>query len=247
MNILTDAYGQRTKLRTEESGSTAPGESANNSAGAPTATDARTPDRVVTSSEGSYFDKPLAQRPPSLTRRDSLQTVSRPRRTGSIRSTVFTLKTDESTDVDMPVVQGDVTKVLLVDDNNINLKLLEKSMKSMSHPYLTATNGLEAVDAYKCCVPTYPACIFMDLQMPYMSGIEATREIRSWEREQKLKRSIIIALTANTSDSTKHEAFGAGIDLFLTKPIALKKLKSLMTELQLKGRDALKHFKAIVQ
>lgn len=245
MNILTDAYGKRTKLSNEsESSPTTPGETANTLAGASAIP---TPYRTLNSSEGSYFDRPLAQSPTSLTRKDLPQAAPRPRRSGSARSTVSTLRTDDSTDVEMPILLPDATKVLLVDDNTINLKLLERSMKSMSHPYLTATNGLEAVDAYKCCMPTYPACIFMDLQMPYMSGIEATREIRSWEREQKLKRSIIIALTANTSDSTKHEAFGAGIDLFLTKPIALKKLKSLMGELQLKGRDALKHFKAIVK
>eukprot|EP01121_Diplochlamys_sp_Union-15-3_P021612 TRINITY_DN882_c0_g1_i5.p2 TRINITY_DN882_c0_g1~~TRINITY_DN882_c0_g1_i5.p2 ORF type:complete len:108 (-),score=7.50 TRINITY_DN882_c0_g1_i5:497-820(-) len=57
--------------------------------------------------------------------------------------------------------------------------------------------------------------------MPVMDGIEATREIRRWEKERKRPRSFIVALTAHAFDDGKMRAMEAGMDFFLTKPINL--------------------------
>lgn len=197
------------------------------------------------SNSDSYFNRPLSHNPanlsPALSRASGRPSWPRRSSTRRQRSTELH-NTDMDSDVGPVIPAIPAISVLLVDDNPINLNLLEQSIRSIKHPYKLATNGVEAVDAYKAMSPSFPACIFMDLQMPYMSGLEATREIRRWEAEQKLKKTIVIALTANTSDSTRYEAFSAGMDLFITKPVALRKLKALMRDMQARGRDALKGF-----
>lgn len=63
---------------------------------------------------------------------------------------------------------------LLVDDNAINLKILSTYVKKLSRKFSTATNGKEALNAYKKTPAAY-SCIFMDISMPVMDGLEATR------------------------------------------------------------------------
>lgn len=121
------------------------------------------------------------------------------------------------------------TSVLLVEDNAINLKLLIACVKKMKHDYLTATNGAEAVDVYASFTGKIPL-IFMDIQMPVMDGIEATRKIRQQERDSSLPRSRIVVLTALGSDEAKQLALDCGADLFLTKPVSLKTLTGLLVQ-----------------
>ncbi|KAG9659379.1 rhamnogalacturonate lyase, partial [Aureobasidium melanogenum] len=139
--------------------------------------------------------------------------------------------------------------VLLVDDNNINLNLLATFMKKQRHAYDTATNGLEALQAYQAHVdPTrlpegsenshllqkQPQLIaqsfdfvLMDVNMPEMDGLESTRRIRAFERAKGLRPAVIIALTGMASASVQQEAFASGVDLFLTKPVRLKELTKI--------------------
>ncbi|KAG4442811.1 hypothetical protein IFR05_001692 [Cadophora sp. M221] len=119
--------------------------------------------------------------------------------------------------------------LLLVEDNPINLRLLITSVSRMGYPFTTATNGLEAVEAYKASA-TQIILVFMDIQMPVMDGIEASREIRSYERQNSLPRSVIVALTALDSPDAKQAAIDSGVDLFFTKPVSVKKLKELVKE-----------------
>ena len=123
-------------------------------------------------------------------------------------------------------------KYLLVDDNNINLKVLSAFMKKLGHTYATASNGQEAVDAYTK-EPESFAGIFMDLSMPVMDGLEATREIRKHERKSQLEHVAIIALTGLSSHRTHQDALDSGINIFLTKPVNLKTLtEALSTEIE---------------
>lgn len=118
-------------------------------------------------------------------------------------------------------------RFLLVDDNHINLKILASYAKKLGRQYQTATNGQEAVDAYLASPGQY-CCIFMDISMPVMDGFEATRCIRSFEHEKELKPVMIFALTGLASIGAQQEAQGSGIDLFLTKPVRLKELGSIL-------------------
>ncbi len=100
-------------------------------------------------------------------------------------------------------------------------------MRKLKRKYSLATNGKEAVEAYKRTPASY-SCILMDISMPVMDGLEATRAIRTYEHGHKLAPVLIIALTGLASSETQQEAFTSGVDLFLTKPVKLEELSSIL-------------------
>ncbi|QGI70696.1 hypothetical protein CEK27_003025 [Fusarium fujikuroi] len=113
---------------------------------------------------------------------------------------------------------------LLVEDNPINLKMLTHFMRKLQKPYRTAVNGQEAVNAYKE-MPGQFRCILMDISMPVMDGLEATRQIRAFERYNAIAVSKILAITGLGSESTREEATRSGVDVFITKPVKLRELE----------------------
>lgn len=135
--------------------------------------------------------------------------------------------------------------LLLVDDNKVNLQLLERFMKTKHHSFVSAEDGVEAVEAYKDTVPASRPLdeldsseakptptgfdfVLMDISMPRMDGLEATRQIRALERAHGLKGTTVIALTGLASASAQQEAFSSGVNLFLTKPVKLKELHQML-------------------
>ena len=120
-------------------------------------------------------------------------------------------------------------KLLLVDDNAINLRVLSSCIKKLGCTYSEATNGREAVEIYKTDGGPFNL-IFMDLSMPIMDGYTAAREIRKYESHAGLERSRIIALTALGSSEAKQEAFTSGIDLFISKPAKMSEVRELVAE-----------------
>ncbi|KAI5206741.1 hypothetical protein E4T39_02259, partial [Aureobasidium subglaciale] len=135
--------------------------------------------------------------------------------------------------VSMAGIALDGTKpcLLLVDDNPINLSLLVTYAKKNGHAMLKADNGQKAFEAYKSAHENgenRPEVVLMDISMPVMDGFEASRQIRAFERSEKIKPVVIIALTGLGSSEAQHEAFISGINLFLTKPVRLKELTRLL-------------------
>lgn len=131
-------------------------------------------------------------------------------------------------------------KALLVDDNEINLKLLTAYMCKLSLPHSTAMNGLEAVNTYSEALGAFDV-IFMDISMPVMDGLTASREIRRFEKARPgISAAVIIALTGAASAEHRQEAFKSGIDLFLTKPVPMKKLKGILEDLKRGNEERLK-------
>lgn len=128
-------------------------------------------------------------------------------------------------------------RVLLVDDNDINLKLLQAFMKKSSYDHDTARDGKQAFEAFKASVPKFNL-ILMDISMPIMDGLEATRAIRGYERANKLDPSCIIALTGLESTDIREEAFGSGINVFLTKPIRFGLLTQTLEQAVTSSRDS---------
>lgn len=109
-------------------------------------------------------------------------------------------------------------RVLLVEDNDINRELMVELLTDLGMVVVCAVNGLEAVGRVK----SEPFdVVLMDLQMPIMDGLTATREIRSDARFKKLP---IIALTANALVSDRAKSLAAGLNDHLAKPIHPKKM-----------------------
>lgn len=135
--------------------------------------------------------------------------------------------------------QDSKLRVLLVDDNKINLQLLVMFMKKHKLSYAEAENGQEAVDKFKeACLPgphstgasrPFDVCL-MDISMPVMNGMEATKRIREFESENGLPRTMVIALTGLASAQAQKEAQLAGIDVFLPKPVKFAELKKLLDQ-----------------
>ncbi|KAI0895090.1 hypothetical protein F4806DRAFT_497234 [Annulohypoxylon nitens] len=127
-------------------------------------------------------------------------------------------------------------RMLLVDDNAINLKLLVTFMNKIELPYVEAMNGLEAVTKFKEA-PEQQGFDFvlMDLQMPIMDGLEATRQIREFERVKRVAgkpvaSANIIAITGVGNEDMRKEAMESGVSQFLTKPIKFKSLQQILLE-----------------
>lgn len=131
-----------------------------------------------------------------------------------------------------------VRKVLLVDDNRVNLQLLVTYIKRSGHAFMTASNGLEALEAYKSqcgkasdndvAIDSPFDYVLMDLSMPVMDGLTSTRKIRAHERANNIKPTTVIALTGLASAQAQQEAYSSGIDTFMTKPVKLKELGKML-------------------
>ncbi|KAF1849811.1 uncharacterized protein K460DRAFT_360663 [Cucurbitaria berberidis CBS 394.84] len=125
--------------------------------------------------------------------------------------------------------------ILITDDNLINRRLLVAFMQKQNFLYQEATNGLEALEAYRDRAPKFDV-ILMDVSMPVMDGMSATRAIREYEQTNHLQRCCIVALTGLASSSAKLEALSSGIDHFMTKPINFKALEELLRKEEDKRR-----------
>jgi signal transduction histidine kinase/DNA-binding response OmpR family regulator len=115
---------------------------------------------------------------------------------------------------------GNSLHILLAEDNAINQKLALSLLKKAGHSVSLANNGREAVELWR---QGGHDLILMDVQMPEMDGIEATREIRQRERERG-GHIPIIALTANIMSSDRERCLQEGMDGYLAKPIHQQEL-----------------------
>ena len=107
-------------------------------------------------------------------------------------------------------------KVLLVDDEPINQKVAEAILQKFGLETEVAGNGWEAVQMVQ---DGDYSLVLMDIQMPEMSGYEATEIIRKREQEEGRDRVVIIAMTANAMEATRRKCLAIGMDDFITKPI----------------------------
>lgn len=120
-------------------------------------------------------------------------------------------------------------KILLVEDNMLNQKFAKVTLTKQGHFLDIAENGKVALEKFK--LETYDL-ILMDIQLPIMSGIEATREIRKMEKEKQIEPIKIIAVTAFALDNKREECMQAGMDNFLSKPFKPNQLIKMIDEIK---------------
>lgn len=120
-------------------------------------------------------------------------------------------------------------KVLLVEDNEHNYDMLSRRLRRRNYEVTIAVDGKEGVDKAKA---ERPDIILMDINLPVMDGLEATRRIRG---TQDLEGVPIIALTAHAMSDDRKKTLEAGCDDYHAKPVDLPKLLAQMEELLQEG------------
>ncbi|MEO8207359.1 MAG: PAS domain S-box protein, partial [Chthoniobacterales bacterium] len=119
-------------------------------------------------------------------------------------------------------------RVLLVEDDTINRKLMMIMLRKLGYEMLFAENGIKALEIYR---KEQPDCILMDLQMPEKDGFEAAVEIRKMEQDAATgTHAFISALTANTGAEDRKRCFDVGMDAYLSKPINRTQLAETLVQ-----------------
>jgi two-component system cell cycle response regulator DivK len=109
-----------------------------------------------------------------------------------------------------------MSTILIIEDNDKNMKLARDVLKAKGYATLEAVTGEEGVKLAKEKVPDL---VLMDIQLPGINGIEAFRQIRA---DAKTARIPVVALTASVTPTDRSEINAAGFDAFIGKPISLK-------------------------
>ncbi len=128
-------------------------------------------------------------------------------------------------------------RALIVDDNEINQKLLVKLLSDMQMDTEVASNGIEAIEFYKNIAFDI---VLMDIEMPIMGGVEATQNILAYEREQGIAHTPLIALTGNVSTGDVQYYKVSGMDSAISKPIDVEVLIAHLNKYAL-GKNLVQH------
>ena len=121
-----------------------------------------------------------------------------------------------------------VCSVLIVEDNATNRVVIESILRKMAIPFESVGNGQEAIERLKAGMS--PDLVLMDCQMPVMDGYEATQHIRQLEREGGKPHLPVIALTASAYEEDRIRCMNAGMDDFLTKPVNMGSLQTVLNK-----------------
>jgi len=138
---------------------------------------------------------------------------------------VKALEQTQDAQIDIDLVKFNA-KVLVAEDNIINQKLIKRTLENTGLTVTLASNGLEAFQKRK---DGNFDLIFMDIQMPLLDGVEATKEILEFEEEYHKAHVPIIALTANALKGDRERFLSAGLNEYTTKPLVRSEIMLLLT------------------
>lgn len=132
----------------------------------------------------------------------------------------------------LPFPKGNwaVNKILVVDDNGTNRKLLRVILKSIGYETIEAEDGQQGVELAR---DFRPALIIMDIQMPVLSGNEALKILKA---DQATAEIPVVALTSYAMSGDKEKFLGKGFDSYIAKPVEQKKLLDTIKSLLKKNR-----------
>lgn len=129
-----------------------------------------------------------------------------------------------------PVPHGPRLKVLVAEDNEVNARLTRAMLEWLGHDVETVRDGRAVVEA---ALGAAWDVVFMDVQMPLVDGLEATRMLRSAERTRKLP---VVALTANALKGDEQACYAAGMNAYLAKPVTVEGLREVLARVIGVGR-----------
>jgi len=118
-------------------------------------------------------------------------------------------------------------RALVADDNKINCKLIKIILENLDLDVTVVSNGKEAVETVK---ENDYDIIFMDIQMPVMDGVEASKNILAYEAKHALTHIPVVALTANTSPGDREKYLAEGMDDYAVKPLEVEALKAIISK-----------------
>lgn len=121
-------------------------------------------------------------------------------------------------------------RILVAEDNEINQRLILRLLQKRGHVVTLVENGRQAVMTFQ---QGEFDLVLMDFQMPVLSGLEAAAEIRAFEQAQQRGKTPIVALTANAMEGDNEKGRQAGMDDYLSKPIDIQKLDTLLAQIGL--------------
>ena len=117
--------------------------------------------------------------------------------------------------------------ILLVEDNALNCEIAQTLLEMEGLVVETASDGQKAVDAFSSHQEDYYDAILMDIRMPVMDGLEATRRIRTMGRADS-QLIPILAMTANAFDEDSKKSLSVGMNGHLSKPIEMDKVLAML-------------------
>ncbi|KAI0418730.1 hsp90-like protein [Xylaria grammica] len=121
-------------------------------------------------------------------------------------------------------------KVLLVEDNPVNQKVLSRYLRKVGTEPEIAADGMEATEKVFAHPPKHYSLILCDLHMPRKDGYQTCQEIRQWEQENNYSPTPIIALSANVMSDVQEKCIAAGFNDFVTKPVDFVDLSTAMSK-----------------
>jgi len=147
---------------------------------------------------------------------------------GSTFSFILSLKRGEDLQEELLQQEGKriniSAKVLLAEDNATNRLIANRTLEKIGIQVINAENGIQAVELFE----KYDFdLVLMDMQMPLMSGVDATIKIRQLFQDKQVP---IIAMTANAMPEHKEQCLSAGMNDYITKPVNVKLLEQILVK-----------------
>ncbi|WCL48822.1 response regulator [Leptospira sp. GIMC2001] len=126
-----------------------------------------------------------------------------------------------------PIIKSNMPKlkILIVEDNVVNQKVARSILRKIGYDADLSSNGQDAIDKLK---NEYYNLILMDIQMPVLDGIEATKRIRLYENSNQISPSVIIAMTAQAMEGDKNLCLQVGMNDYISKPIEKSDIEKMI-------------------
>jgi CheY-like chemotaxis protein len=119
-------------------------------------------------------------------------------------------------------------KILIVEDNHQNMRLIEMTLRAKNHLFLKASDGEQAIEM---AVKDRPDLIIIDIQLPGLNGLEVTERLRQIPACHHVP---VVAVTAYATRGNREQAIDAGCDAYLSKPIDTRQLRRMVADILLK-------------